>query len=1268
MEFPGTLHAHTHYSNVRLRDCIIKEKDLINTAIALGNKVVAMTDHDCISGHIKALSYYQKIKQEHPDFKFILGNEIYLCRDGLNADTFVTGDKYYHFILLAKDAEGHKQLREISTRAWLRSYMARGMRRVPTYYSDLIDVIDNNKGHLIASTACLGGYLASECLSLAREWDDTKAEKVRNWCRQMVRLFGEGNFYIELQPPAEKENEQWWANKVLLDFAHELNIPWIVTTDAHYSRPEDRDIHKAYLNSQNGEREVDAFYATTYMMSTEEIESYFEYPLEEAYDNILTIASQCEDYDLRRPLNIPHLPWKDFYPASSLEDWTKRIPQLTHFIHSDYEGDYKLAQAIVEALEKDDQLQNEATYAAIDDCLDKTWESSNVNKAHWSAYYLNLQKIIDCCWEAGSLVGPGRGSGVGFILLYLLGITQINPLWEDTKTYSWRFLNPSRVSVLDVDFDIEGRKRGQVLDHFREVYGEDRVSNVITFGTEKSKSAILTAARGLGIDVDTAQYIASLIPADRGLTRTLDQCYYGDKENGFEPIRPFIKEMEEMPELWNVAHKIENLICRTGIHAGGVIFVDEPFVESTSLMRAPDGTIVTAYELHDAEAVSLIKYDCLSVEAMDKLHICLDLLIDAGKVVPEPTLKETYEKVIGIYSLDRTSPKMWDMVNNHEIQSLFQMEKQSGIQGIALTHPRSVEDLAHLNSVIRLMAQEKGGEQPLNKYARFKSHISEWYQEMTNYGLTKEEQDLLRKYLEGSYGICESQEGFMQLVQIPECGGFDLNFADKLRKSIAKKNPAEYEKLTTEYFKVTKEKGLSENLCNYVWNVLVATSRGYGFNLSHTLAYSLVALQEMNLAYRFPIIYWNCACLINDAGGEGGSTDYDKIAIALGKMRSLGIKVSLVDINKSQVNFVPDEENNQIWMGLKSLINVGDDLIAAIIDNRPYVSLVDFYNRVTPNKQAMIALIKGGAFDQFCSRKENMVQYIWMTCDKKKRITLQNMPGLMRYGLLPSDEKYSFPRKVYEFNRYLKDCCKVINGFSLDERAIDFLNNAGLDDLYDENFFMEGKTWDKIYQSYMDIFREWIKNNNETILDELNTTIFMEDWNKYASGNISSWEMTALCFYYHEHELAHVNNRKYGIVDFFKLAETPAVERMYRNIPIYKLNRICGTCIAKNKTKSTVSILTTSGVVNVKFNKEYFSSFDRQISIRNDDGTKTVAEKSWFGRGNMIVVQGIRRGDEFVTKNYKNSPGHQLYHIDKINKDGTLELRSERMMGEEEND
>jgi len=833
MNYPGSLHNHTDYSNAALgfRDSTNTYKSLIDYAIELGYSAIAITEHEFIGNHIKVEEYAEKVKDK---IKVIRGNEIYLCRNNLNPETLREKEKYYHFLLLAKDAIGHKQIRELSTRAWKRSFVDRRLRRKPTYYSDLEEIISQNPGHVVGSTACLGSAIGTQLLEYRQTNDPNLYQQIINWCNYLRDIFGKDNFYLEMQPSGTKDQE--YVNKELFKISLALNIPYIITMDAHYLKKEEASIHEAYLHSQSdAEREVKEFYSTTYLMNSEELESYMssyfsEKEFQYAYQNIQRIIDECEDYSLLKPLRIPELTWKIPKLQKINERWLTKIPNLTNFINSSFEGDNILARAIIERIEEDSTLQNQETYDEINIELDSTWISSEVNKAHWSSYFLNLQKIIDVCWEAGSIVGPGRGSGVGFLLLYILGITQINPLRETTQTFHWRFLNPERVSVLDIDFDISGLKRKQILNKFREVYGEDRVANVITFGTEKSKSALLTAARGLDIDNDTAQYLASLIPSDRGILRTLHQCYYGDKENNFKPVTTFIVEMNNYPELWQVAQKIEGLICRTGIHAGGVVFVDEPFTNSTALMKAPDGTVITQFELHDLEKASLIKYDALSVEGMDRIQTCLELLCDYGYIEKKDTLKETYENVLGIYKLERNDPKMWKMVWEHKIQSLFQMEKTSGIQGIALVKPENVDDLAVLNSVIRLMAQEKGGEQPLNKFARFKNNISLWYDEMDKYGLTKEEQKVLEPILKSSYGICESQEKFMQLVQIPECGGFDLNFADRLRKSIAKKNPSAYLELEKEYFKKVKERGLSQNLCSYVWNVLIATSRGYGFN------------------------------------------------------------------------------------------------------------------------------------------------------------------------------------------------------------------------------------------------------------------------------------------------------------------------------------------------------------------------------------------------------------------------------------------------------
>ena len=433
---------HTQYSNLRLRDCIIKENELIDYALELGHKVVAITDHDSISNAVKVEKYYKKVKEKNPNFKVIFGNEIYLCRNGLNANNFNREvDSYYHFILLALDAEGHKQIREISTRAWHRSYMARGMRRVPTYYQDLFDIIKTNRGHVVGSTACLGGALPTQILKFKETNDMTLLNKIHMWIKQMDEIFGHGYFYFELQPSHNKE--QIYVNNFLLNLAVELNIPYIITTDSHYLKKEDRKVHKAYLNAQSGDREVDDFYATTYLMGTEELESFFSYMTEEqlqnAYWNIQHIADMCEDFSLLKPLKIPQLMWKDLGSYTIYQrKWCNYIPYLEKFWDSDYEGDQQLADTICLVLEKDKRLQYQDCYDEINECLKMTWVSSEKNNTHWSAYFLNLQKVIEECWNAGTLVGCGRGSGVGFILLYLLEITQINPMWETTKCYRWR--------------------------------------------------------------------------------------------------------------------------------------------------------------------------------------------------------------------------------------------------------------------------------------------------------------------------------------------------------------------------------------------------------------------------------------------------------------------------------------------------------------------------------------------------------------------------------------------------------------------------------------------------------------------------------------------------------------------------------------------------------------------------------------------------------------------------------------------------------------
>lgn len=572
---------------------------------------------------------------------------------------------------------------------------------------------------------------------------------------------------------------------------------------------------------------------------------------------------------------------------------------------------------------------------------------------------------------------------------------------------------------------------------------------------------------------------------------------------------------------------------------------------------------------------------------------------------------------------------------------------------------------------MRLMASEPGAETPIDKYVRFKRDIRLWYKEMDDFGLTKEEQKTLEPYFKSSYGVPPSQEQLMLMLMDKNICGFSLAESNAARKTVAKK---QMDKIPALHEKIVKQAS-SERLGQYVWKYGAGPQMGYSFSVIHALAYSFIAMQTLYLATHFNPIYWDTACLIVNSGSlDDSSTDYVKVAKAIGTIRQANIQMSLVNINKSELGFIPDAENNRIMFGLKGLTNVGEEVIQDIIAKRPYQSPKDFLYRVSPKRQIMVSLIKGGAFDEMMDRKLCMAWYIWETCDKKKRLTLQNLPGLIKYKLLPTEtEEQKMAKRIYEFNRYLKAVCKVNADFYRpDERAIAFLNEIDQTELVAENGLIAAKVWDKkVYQIWMNVFRDWINADKDQILQNLNELIFLEDWKKYAEGNLSSWEMEALCFYYHEHELTHINKNRYGLTEFINLPEIPEIERSFttkdgHQVNIFKLFRIYGTCIAKNKTKSSVTLLTPSGIAEVKFNKNQFAYFDRRIMQTNEDGSRSLLESSWFNRGGKIIVTGYRNGNNFICKTYKDTCSHHLYKINEITREGDLSLQSQRASGEDE--
>ncbi len=584
------------------------------------------------------------------------------------------------------------------------------------------------------------------------------------------------------------------------------------------------------------------------------------------------------------------------------------------------------------------------------------------------------------------------------------------------------------------------------------------------------------------------------------------------------------------------------------------------------------------------------------------------------------------------------------------------------------------------------MTSEKGAETPMEKYVKFKNNIHLWYQEMKQYGLTNPEIEILKPYFESSYGVPPSQEQLMRMLMDDQICGFSLAQANDARKVVGKKQMSKIPALRQQIFDTAK----SQNLAKYVWDNGVGTQVGYSFSCIHALAYSFIGYQNAFLATKWNSIYWNTACLIVDSGSlednevieedlihaeqKEKGTDYVKTAKALNKFINRGIKISLIDINKSELGFKPDVENNQILFGLKALSGVNTEVIEKIIANRPYNSFAEFMFKCPLNKLAMISLIKSGAFDSLEQEWETrtgiptrylvMSYYLYKTSDLKTKLNLQNFNGLLQAGLIP--EQFNLEKRFYNFNKALKTNCKWREYYVLNGVFLEFYNkfcNADYLTVINGVSCIEQKKWDKIYTTKMDTVRQWLKDNQIEVLKKYNHLIWQNSWSKYASDNISAWEMSSLCFYYHEHELINVDPIKYGLSDFNELPENPVVDYYFpcgnRQIPIYKLTRIIGTVIAKDKIHHSIVLLTTTGVVTVKFTKEYFAQYACRISEVQADGSKKVMEEGWFKRGVKVLCTGFRREDTFVAKSYKNTPTHQLYMIEEV-KNGNLKLRHER--------
>ena len=1279
-------HIHTTLSNLRLLDCINNPEAIIDKAVEMGLSGIAITDHEALCAHAKCNFHSEK----YPDFTVALGNEIYLT------ETREKGQKYYHFILIAKNKEGYIQLRELSSNSWLNAYSDRGYERVPTLKQELKDIVLKNPGNLIATSACLGGELSTLVLRLC-QLESSHADfetiigvkrEIEDFIKFCLELFKD-DFYIEVAPGCSEE--QVTVNKRLKEIAAYYGVKIVIGSDAHFMQKTDRYVHKAYLNSREGEREVDAFYEYSYLQTNEEIyehlsKSFDKNYIDELIINSEEINSKITSYSLRHKQKIPKVSVKN-YPQSLAhfgvnnglrDDLGSNYPTIHSLLLSDEIQERYWINEVLDGLMNMGKFNDDKYLARIE-------EEANVIKFIGEqledclfAYFNTLQHYINLFWECGSIVGPGRGSATGYLSNYCLGITQLDPIrWSLPE---WRFLNRERAELPDIDIDLAPSVRPSIFEKIREERGELGLIQVSAFKTESTKSAILTSCRGYrseeypsGIDVDVAQYISSLIEQERGFIYSLSDTIYGNKEKGRKPNKTFLKEVSNYPGLLDIMISIEGIICGRSSHASGVILYDDNIYETSAIMRTPSGDLVTQFDLHDAEAAGDTKYDFLVTEISDKLIQAVKMLQTYNELPQDKNLREIYNEYFHPEVLNLEDKKIWEAVGNGEVLDIFQFCTGVGLAIAKKLKPQNITQMMAASAMMRLMS-EQGKESQQDRFYRIQQEgLDVFEDEMVSAGINPLMRAAMHKHCDIYYGCVPMQEQMMKILMDPDIANFTLGEANAARKIVAKKQMDKIPELREKVFGAIPDMGEA----SYIWETAIAPSLGYAFSENHSLPYSFVGVQNAYLATRWNPIFWNTACLIVNSGAvdpdKGDTTKYDKIAKAIGDIRGSGIKVSLADINKSDFGFIPDLENNEILFGLKAIANIGDDLVQNIIANRPYTGFDDFMQKVKVNKTAAISLIKAGAFDKFEERRHLLARYVYKTSDLKSRLTLQNFNGLIQMNLIPED--LSFEKSVFNFNKYIKGKCKVGDNYVFDQNAQQFFleHFDGVKIMPDGRYGVNVAAWEKIYKKKMDKVREWLSTSQKELLNQMNGATFLENWKKYAGkGNISKWEMESLSFYYHEHELSNLDDEKYGVMNFFDLNEEPDIEytmiRREAIIPIYKIYKIAGTCIAKNKNKSTISLLTNDGVVNVKFRKEYFSLFDKQISEKQFDGKKKVMEKSWFTRGNMLLIQGIRRGDDFVAKKYNATGGHQLYKILDIDEFGDITLQEERYKGEYEDE
>lgn len=916
------LHNHTQYS---LLDGLTKLPALFNFAKETGMEAVAMTDHGTLSG---AIDFYKKGLEA--GVKPIIGIETYVAARK-HTDKDPQKDKQrYHLILLAMNHKGYQNLMQLSTTANLNGY----------YYFPRIDhdLLEKYNEGIIALSACMGGEVGDALKNGQYE----QALEVAKWYKS---VFGD-RYYLEIQDHGHPKNalyspDQGEINKGVLKIGAELDIPVVVTCDAHYLRHEDQDAHEILLCVGTG-----SFLSDEKRMSLKDFPLHVVDPSElierwgdehpEVIRNTRAIADRCDlEIELGKIL-IPK------FPVPKGETEKTYLDKLT------FQG---LAWRYCNVPKDDarEMTNDEVREMLPEPVLDRAqYELGIIEQMGFNGYFLIIADFMNWGKDQGIVFGPGRGSAAGSIISYALAITELDPLKYDLLFE--RFLNPDRISMPDVDIDIQDTRRDEVIQYCAEKYGQERVSNIVTFGTMAARNAVRDVARVLQVPYAEADRWAKMIPAPvQGNHIPLETSLKKDQD-----LKAEYETNERAKEVFDLAIRLEGTIRSHGVHAAGVVIAPDDIVKFAPLEMAQKGVVSTQYPKDPVEELGLLKMDFLGLSNLTVINNALRII------------RKVYGTEIDINTLPLDDEETYALFQRGDTTGVFQLESAGMKRYLKELKPTVFEDIVAMVALYR-----PGPMQFIDQFiARKRGDEEITYPHPS-----------LRNALENTYGVLVYQEQVMQISK--EVAGFTGGEADTLRKAIGKKKIDVMRKMRDKMISgAGKVSGVDKATMEKFW-VQLEDFAAYCFNKSHAACYGLIAYQTAYLKAHYPAAFM-AALMTSDYD------DTDRLAIEISECQKMGISVLSPDVNESFVEFavVPDKKNPDnrkapIRFGMAAIKNVGTGAVEEILRARKEVGrfedLSQFLTTVNcriANRKALESLVKAGAFDCFVSRENGRSQLL----------------------------------------------------------------------------------------------------------------------------------------------------------------------------------------------------------------------------------------------------------------------------------------------------